>query len=83
MKPRDHDPRGNPCFILEIYNEQCKKKRINCWPSFLTPQLNETIHDGKITPDEFDDELNELKFLNQSKLVKLMKDVQQYPIIWK
>ena len=82
MKPRDHDPRGNPCFILEIYNEECKNGN-DCWPSFLSPPLNETKHDGKITPDEFDDELNELKFLNQSKLVKLMKDVQQYPIIWK
>ena len=80
--PRDHDPRGNPCFILEIYNKQCKEDEINCWPSFLSPQLNETKHDGKITPDEFDDELK-VEYLSPSKLKKLMNDVKQHPIIWK
>jgi len=78
--PRNHDPRENPCFTLEIYNDDCKNNEANCWPSFLSPQLIETNHDGKITPDEFEDEL---KVLSPSKLKRLMNDVKQHPIIWK
>ena len=64
--PRNHDPRENPCFTLEIYNDECKNNENNCWPSYLTPQLNETKHDGKITPDEFEDELKVKFFVNQN-----------------
>ena len=77
--PGNHDPYENPCSKLEKFKDKCSKDGENCWPSFLDPQLNELKRDGKITPDEFEDEL---KVLNQSKLKKLMYDVQQHPIMW-
>ena len=79
MMPGNHDPRENPCFKLEKDKEKCNTDREHCWPSYLKPQLNEIQDDGKITPDEFDDEL---KVFNHTKLTKLMKDVQEHPIMW-
>jgi len=77
--PGNHDPRENPCFTLEKDKEKCKNDEDHCWPSYLKPLLNEIKHDGKITPNEFEGELYELK---DTKLTKLMKDAQEHPIMW-
>ena len=82
MMPGNHDPRENPCFKLEKDKEKCKTDENHCWPSLLKPQLKEIEHDGKITPDEFEKELYELKVSNPTKLTKLMKDVLEHPTMW-
>ena len=80
--PGNHYLLENPCITLEQDKDICKKEGKKCWPSYLNPQLKELIHDRRITPDEFDDELYELKVSNHTKLTKLMKEVQQHPIMW-
>ena len=71
--PGNHDPHENPCFKLEKHKEKF-------WPSYLKPLLREIgQNDGKIIPDEFDGELYQI---DKTKLAKLMKDVQEHPIVW-
>jgi len=71
--PGNHDPHENPCFKLEKHKEKF-------WPSYLKPLLREIgVDDGKIIPDEFDGELYQI---DKTKLTKLMKDVQEHPIVW-
>ena len=77
--PGNHDPHENPCFKLEKQKEKCEKVGECFWPSYLKPLLREIEFDGKIIPDEFDGELYQI---DKTKLTKLMKDVQEHPIVW-
>ena len=70
-------PFENPCGKIEKFKEQCKESGENCWPSRLSPPLKENKRDGKITPDEFDQELGKLA---GPELDKLMYDVQHHPL---
>ena len=78
MIPGTHDPLGSPCPKLESSENQCKNNGTNCWPSYLDPKMIELKADGRITPNEFEDELNDLEEL---KLIKFMQGVQKHPIM--
>ena len=66
------DAKDNPCHVLTKYEDDCKKGQ-RCWPSLLVPQLKENEPmDGKITPDEFDEELGKLK--NWRELVENVRE---------
>ena len=75
--------KSNPCPVLKKYDENCKNKKEMCWPSLLVPPLmeNENSIDGRITPDEFDAELGNLKKLG--KLEQMMQNVKEKPMIRK
>jgi len=50
----------------------------NCWPTRLKGSLRENFHDGLITPDEFDEELQNLP---AAEMAALIRDIVNSTII--